>query len=101
MPASPLVADLERALELLGQVDESQIDFPPNPEVSDDVRSATGVEAYPTDSHRANVRARLEAVLKAGDKLPARNPSDYVSKIIVACVRAAPSSDDWSHGPNS
>ncbi len=101
MPASPLVADLERALELLGQVDESRLGFSPSPDVSDDVKSATGVQTYPTDSHRANVRARLEAVVKAGDGLPSRNPSDYVSKIIVDCVRLAPSSDDWSHGPNS
>ena len=101
MPASPLVADLGRALELLGQVDESQLAFSPNPEVSEDVKSATGVQPYPTESHRANVSARLDAVLKAGDSLPTRNPSDYVSKIIVECVRLAPASDDWSHGPTS
>lgn len=101
MPISPLVADLERALELLSQVDESQLGFSPSPEASSDVRNLTGVSQYPVDSHRANVRARLEAVLKAGDRLPSRSPSDYVSRLIVECVRLTPSSDDWMHGPGN
>jgi|GEM_PF-856193 len=101
MPASPLVADLERALELVSQVDETKLSFSPNPEVSSDVQKLTGVDTYPVDTHRANVRARLEAVLKAGDQLPSRNPSDYVSQLIVECVRLTPSSDDWMHGPGS
>ncbi|WP_416896326.1 MAG: hypothetical protein ACMVY4_12350 [Minwuia sp.] len=101
MPASPLVADLERALELLSQVDESRLGFSPSPDVSGDVQKLTGVTQYPVDSHRANVRARLEAVVKAGDQLPTRHPSDYVSKVIVECVRLAPSSDDMMHGPSS
>ncbi len=42
----------------------------------------------------ANLQARIEAVVKAGDKLEPRDPSDYVSKLIVACVRLAPPSDD-------
>lgn len=101
MPVSPLVADLERALELLSQVDESRLGFSPSPEVSSDVQKLTGVTQYPVDSHRANVRARLEAVLKAGDQLPTRGASDYVSKLIVECVRLTPSSDDWMHSPSA
>ena len=31
---------------------------------------------------------------KSGDKLEPREPSDSVSKLIVACVRLAPPSDD-------
>ena len=76
------------------QVDESSLDFAPDPNVSADVRELTGVEAYPVGSHRANLRARIGAVQKAGDRLDSREPSDYVSKIIVACVRLAPPSDD-------
>ncbi len=94
MAKTALLADLGRALDLLRQVDESQIDFDPDPTVSRDVRAATGVESYPTDSHRANLRARIDAVTSAGDRLEARDPSEYVSKLIVACVRLAPPSDD-------
>ena len=94
MARTPLLADLERALELLKQVDESNLDFAPDPNVSPDIRELTGLEAYPVDSHLANLRARIKAVDKAGDKLDPRNPSDYVSKLIVACVKLAPSSDD-------
>lgn len=89
-----LLADLERALELLQQIDESRLDFGPEPSVSPDVRELAGVETYPVDSHRANLRARIEAVEKAGEKLNPRAPSEYVSKLIVACVRLAPPSDD-------
>ena len=89
-----LLADLERACYLLKQVDESRLDFPPDPIVSADIRELTGQKAYPVDSHQANLQARIEAVVKAGDKLKPRGPSDYVSKLIVACVRLAPPSDD-------
>ena len=94
MTHTPLLADLERALDLLFQVDESRLDFAPDRNVSPDIRELTGLEAYPVDSHRANLQARIEAVVKAGDKLEPRNPSDYVSKLIVECVRIAPPSDD-------
>ena len=94
MAPNPLMADLERALELLRQVDESRLDFAPDPNVSADIRELTGVHEYPVDSHLSNLRARIEAVDKAGNKLDPRNPSDYVSKLIVACVRLAPPSDD-------
>jgi hypothetical protein len=88
------LADLERALDLLKQVDESRLDFAPDPNVSPDIRALTGVETYPVDSHLANLRARIGAVVKAGNELDPRDPSDYVSKLIVACVRLAPPSDD-------
>jgi len=88
------LADLERAFDLLTQVDESRLDFAPDPNVSSDIRELTGLQSYPVDSHRANLRARIEAVVNAGDRLEPRAPSDYVSKLIVACVRLAPPSDD-------
>jgi hypothetical protein len=91
---TPLLADLQRALDLLEQVDENRLDFAPDPNVSLDIRELTGLETYPLDSHLANLRARIEAVVKAGGKLEPRDPSDYVSKLIVACVRLAPPSDD-------
>ncbi|MDH3635353.1 MAG: hypothetical protein OES20_11685 [Gammaproteobacteria bacterium] len=94
MARTPLSADLERALDLLKQVDQSRLDFAPDPNVSPDIRELTGLEAYPVDSHLANLQARIEAVAKAGDKLDPREPSDYVSKLIIACVRFAPPSDD-------
>ena len=94
MARNSLLADLERALDLLQQIDESGLDFDPDPTVSADVRELTGVDAYPVDSHRANLRARIGAVQKAGDQLDPREPSEYVSKLIVACVRLAPPSDD-------
>jgi hypothetical protein len=89
-----LLIDLERAFDLLKQVDESKLEFAPDPNVSTDIRELTGLETYPVDSHLANLRARIEAVVKAGDKLGSRDPSDYVSKLIIACVRLAPPSDD-------
>jgi len=92
--STPLLADLERALDLLKQVDESRLVFAPDPNVSLDIRELTGVETYPVDSHLANLRARIKAVVKAGNELDPRDPSDYVSKLIVACVRLAPPSDD-------
>jgi len=88
------LADLERALELLKQVDESRLDFTPDAKVSADVHALTGLEVYPVDSHLANLQARIEAVIKAGDRLDPRDPSDYVSQLIVAYVRLAPPSDD-------
>ena len=94
MAQTPLLADLERALDLLMQVDESRLDFSPDPNVSPDIRELTGLTTYPADSHRSNLQARIEAVAKAGDKLESRAPSDYVSKLIVTCVRLAPPSDD-------
>lgn len=89
-----LLADLERAFDLLNQVDESRLDFAPDRNVSADIRELTGLERYPVDSHLANLQARIEAVVKVGDKLEPRDPSDYVSKLIVACVRLAPPSED-------
>jgi hypothetical protein len=89
-----LLADLERAFDLLNQVDESRLDFAPDRNVSADIRELTGLETYPVDSHQANLQARIEAVVKAGDKLEPRDPSDYVSKLIIACVRLAPPSED-------
>lgn len=94
MAINPLLADLGRAFDLLKQVDESKLDFPPDPEVSPDVRELTGLKQYPTETHQANLQARIDAVLKAGKKLEPRDPSDYVSKLIVACIRLAPPSDD-------
>jgi len=94
MERNSLVADLGRALELLKQVDEGSLDYAPDPKVSADVRELTGLEAYPVDSHQANLRARIDAVTRAGDKLNPREPSEYVSRLIVDCVRLAPPSDD-------
>ena len=94
MTHTPLLADLERAFDLLNQVDESRLDFAPDENVSPDIRELTGLETYPVDSHLANLQARIEAVVKAGEKLGPRDPSDYVSKLIVACVKLAPPSDD-------
>jgi hypothetical protein len=91
---TPLLADLERAFDLLHQVGENRLDFPPDGNVSPDIRELTGVETYPVNSHLANLQARIEAVVNAGEKLRPRDPSDYVSKLIVACVRLAPPSDD-------
>lgn len=94
MPKTPLMADLERALELLDQVDEQQLDFAPDPNVSDDVRSLTGVDSYPVSSHQDNLQARIAAVAQAGEALQPRDASAYVSKLIQSCVRLAPPSDD-------
>jgi hypothetical protein len=94
MTNTPLLADLRRALDLLQQVDESKLDFAPDQNVSADIRALTGLDTYPVDSHLANLKARIKAVIKAGDKLEPRDPSDYVSRLIVACVRLAPPSDD-------
>ena len=98
MANSLLLADLERALQLLEQVDERLLDFPPDPNVSPDVRELTGLQEYPVQSHRGNLQARIAAVIKAGDRLQPRNPSTYVSKLIVACARLAPPSDDSAYG---
>ncbi len=94
MKSIQLLSDLERAFDLLKQVDESRLDFAPDRNVSPDIRELTGLETYPDDSHLVNLQARIDAVLKAGDKLESRNPSDYVSKLIVKCVRLAPPSED-------
>lgn len=95
MVNTSLLADLNRALELLSQMDESQLDFAPDGDASNDIRNLTGIESYPTDSHAKNLQARIDAVIKAGDELKARNASEYVSKIIPACVKLAPPVDDW------
>ena len=94
MVRTSLLVDLERAEDLLIQVDESKLEFDPDANVSADIRELTGLQTYPVESHQANLRARIEAVVQAGDKLESRDPSDYVSKLIVACVRLAPPSDD-------
>lgn len=94
MASARLLADLERALDLLKQVDEKKLNFSPDPNVSPDIRQLTGLERYPAESHLANLQARIAAVVKAGNKLEPRDPSEYVSKLIVACVRLAPPSDD-------
>ncbi len=94
MVRAHLLADLERALDLLNQVDERKLNFPPDPNVSPDIRQLTGLEKYPADTHLANLQARIAAVVKAGNKLEPRDPSEYVSKLIIACVRLAPPSDD-------
>ena len=88
-----ILADLERALELLEQVDEEKLEFSPDPNVSADIRELTGVEKYPVESHLENVQARITAVVKAGDNLQPRDVSSYVSKLIIACAKLAPLSD--------
>jgi hypothetical protein len=93
MVNSIIMADLERALQLLKQVDESKLEFPPNPSVSSDIKELTDVSEYPTKTHLENLRARINAVAKAGDKLKSRDASSYVSKLIIACVRLAPPDD--------
>lgn len=94
MAKSLLLGDLERALHILEQVDESKLDFSPDPQVSTDIRELTGLDEYPANTHRENLLARIAAVVKAGDSLKPRDASEYVSKLIVACVRLAPPSDD-------
>lgn len=94
MVPTSLLSDLGRALDLIKQVDESKLEFAPDANVSADIRELTDLQSYPVDSHQANVQARIEAVVQAGDKLGPREPSEYVSKLIVACVRLAPPSDD-------
>ena len=94
MVRTSLLVDLGRALDLLKKVDESKLEFDPDANVSADIRELTGLQTYPVDSHMANLRARIEAVVQAGDRLGPRDPSEYVSKLIVACVRLAPPSDD-------
>lgn len=89
-----LLADLQRAIDLLKLTDESELDFAPNACVSPDISELIGMQAYPTVSHLANLQARFDAVIKAGDKLAQREPSEYVTKLIVSCIRLAPSSDD-------
>ena len=87
------MADLVRALELLKQVDESKLEFSPDPNVSSDIRDLTDVIEYPTRTHIENLSARITAVAKAGDRLKSRDASSYVSKLIIACVRLAPPDD--------
>ena len=94
MARNSLLSDLERASDLLSQADESRLDFAPDGNVSADIRELTGVTESPVDSHRANLRARIAAVVKAGDRLQEREPSEYVSRLIVACMRIGPPTDD-------
>lgn len=94
MANTALLADLERAIDLLRPLDENLLDFEPDPNVSADIRELTGVERYPTESHLANMQARIDAVVEAGERLESRAPSAYVARLIVACVRLAPPSDD-------
>jgi len=94
MANNPLLTDLGRALDLLQQIDESQLDFAPDSAVSPDIQALTNLDQYPVDSHSANLKARIEAVIEAGEKLDSREPSEYVAKLIVASVRLAPPSDD-------
>lgn len=94
MATNSLLADLGRAYDLLLQVDESLLFFKPDPTVSDDVRQLTGLDSYPTASHRVNLQARIDAVASVADRLDAREPSEYVSRLIVECVKLAPPSDD-------
>ena len=100
MSNSALLADLDRALELLSQVDERQLNFAPEGELSADIRKLTDIESYPTNSHKENLKARIEAVVKAGDRLEVRGASEYVSKIIPAYVGIAPPVDDWRTSMN-
>ena len=93
MIPTPLLQDLGRAFDLLQQVDEADLDFAPDPKVSADIREQTGLESYPTESHRANLQARIDAVASLGDKLDPRAPSDSVARLIVTCVKLAPPSD--------
>ena len=93
MPNSPLLADLGRALELVTRLDESKLDFAPDGDASADIREMTGIESYPVSSHKENIQARIDAVVQAGDKLKPRNASNYVSKLIPACVKLGPSVD--------
>jgi hypothetical protein len=94
MAPTPLLADLDRAITLLKQIDQNELDFAPDPIVSPDIHALAALERYPVDSHLANLQARIEAVISVGDKLVSREPSEYVSKLIVACVKLAPPSDD-------
>ena len=93
MANSVVLADLARALELLEQVDESKLEFSPDSNVSPDIRELTGIEVYPAKTHLENLKARIAAVSKAGDKLESRDASSYVSKLIISCARLAPPSD--------
>jgi len=94
MKNTALLVDLERASDLLNQVDENRLEFTPDANVSPDIRELTGLDAYPVDSHRSNLKARIDAVVKAGDRLEVRDPSDYVSKLIVECMKLGPPTDD-------
>ena len=58
MVNSIIMADLERALQLLRQVDESELEFSPDPNVSSDIKELTGVLEYPTKTHLENLKAR-------------------------------------------
>jgi peptidyl-prolyl cis-trans isomerase SurA len=57
------------------------------------IRELTGIEVYPARTHLENLKARIAAVSKAGDKLEARDASSYVSELIITCARLAPPSD--------
>jgi len=90
VPSKLLLADLDRAIELVREADESKLDFAPDATVSADVKALTGIVTYPVNSHRENVQARFDAVVKAGDKLDSREASEYVSKLISECGKLSP-----------
>ena len=69
MVNNTILADLERALQLLKQVDEKDLDFFPDPNVSPDIIALTDITEYPTQTHIANLMARIDAVIKAGVKV--------------------------------
>ena len=68
MVNSIIMADLKRALELLKQVDESDLKFSPASNVLTDIYELTGIEEYPTKTHLENLKTRIFAVSKAGGK---------------------------------
>ena len=70
MAQNPLLDDLRRALDLLSQVDESSLDFPPDPNVSADIRDLTGLSAYPVDSHRDNMKNVAATISTLTTRLP-------------------------------
>lgn len=94
MANTSLLVDLERAYDLLNQVDENRLNFTPDGDVSPDIGALTGLQTYPVDSHRSNLKARIDAVVQAGDKLEERDASDYVSRLILECMKLGPPTDD-------
>ena len=88
-----ILADLDRAMQLLKQVDERDLNFFPDPSASSDIMALTNITEYPTETHMANLVARIDAVIKAGDELETRGASDYVTKIIFTCIKLVPPDD--------
>ena len=73
--ARALLVDLERASDLLNQVDESDLDFAPDGVVSADIRELTNLQEYPVDSHRSNLNCLLYTSPSPRDGLLSRMPS--------------------------